>query len=333
VRLNDLPEENITLLLGAPRSGTTWLGRILDSHPKVLYRHEPDVVRANRDIPMVCLAEEVPKFRDMARAYLRGLMNIRTLSCAAGQPIARKSYRRRWLDLPRSAWANLLHAVAKPEWLRRRLRQANLPDLVVAKRLPNVRLVLKSVRSRGRAGLYAAALPKARIIVVLRDPLSQVAAMMRGTRGAQFHSHIAIADLLRSAQARAAGLTEAAYRQMPVLEKLAWNWTILNQKIADDLHGHANVLFIRYDDLCTAPGRVAREVFDFLGLEWHQQTEDYIRACVEYEGPDPAFRHYRNARRSLNRWQGDLRQEDRQRIEAVARTTALWDLCAIPAAQ
>src|SRR5690348_17293271 len=30
------------LVLGAPRSGTTWLAKIIDSHPDVLYRHEPD---------------------------------------------------------------------------------------------------------------------------------------------------------------------------------------------------------------------------------------------------------------------------------------------------
>src|SRR5690349_8179034 len=28
--------------LGFPRFGTTWLAKIFDSHPDVLYRHEPD---------------------------------------------------------------------------------------------------------------------------------------------------------------------------------------------------------------------------------------------------------------------------------------------------
>ncbi len=32
------------LVVGAPRSGTTWLAKIIDSHPDVLYRHEPDEV-------------------------------------------------------------------------------------------------------------------------------------------------------------------------------------------------------------------------------------------------------------------------------------------------
>jgi Sulfotransferase family len=35
----------LILVLGAPRSGTTWLGKIFDSHPDVLYRHEPESPR------------------------------------------------------------------------------------------------------------------------------------------------------------------------------------------------------------------------------------------------------------------------------------------------
>ena len=30
------------LVLGSPRSGTSWLAKIFDSHPNILYRHEPD---------------------------------------------------------------------------------------------------------------------------------------------------------------------------------------------------------------------------------------------------------------------------------------------------
>ena len=33
---------SLILVVGAPRSGTTWLAKIIDSHPDVLYRHEPD---------------------------------------------------------------------------------------------------------------------------------------------------------------------------------------------------------------------------------------------------------------------------------------------------
>ena len=34
--------QSAILILGSPRSGTTWLAKIFDSHPDILYRHEPD---------------------------------------------------------------------------------------------------------------------------------------------------------------------------------------------------------------------------------------------------------------------------------------------------
>jgi hypothetical protein len=34
--------ESLILILGLPRSGTSWLGKVFDSHPDVAYLHEPD---------------------------------------------------------------------------------------------------------------------------------------------------------------------------------------------------------------------------------------------------------------------------------------------------
>ena len=32
--------DRLVMVLGAPRSGTSWVGKIFDSHPDVLYRRE-----------------------------------------------------------------------------------------------------------------------------------------------------------------------------------------------------------------------------------------------------------------------------------------------------
>src|SRR5690349_19178518 len=48
----------ITFILGAPRSGTTWLGKIFDSHPSVLYRHEPDIAAAAK-LPLLVANDDI----------------------------------------------------------------------------------------------------------------------------------------------------------------------------------------------------------------------------------------------------------------------------------
>lgn len=327
MRLTKLVEDNVTLLLGAPRSGTTWLGKILDSHPNVLYRHEPDTIRTTRDLPAVCPPDQIPDFQDTARAYLRGMMNVTALPVAGSRPVFAKSYRFGVVGKLRGSLVGAVHAAAQWKPLRTRARSFKVPDMIGGRQVAKLNVVLKSVRSRGRVGLLAQALPRARIVFVLRDPFGYVAAMLRGTRHGRFSSRIPVQELLDTMQARHLGLTETAYRQLPVLEQLAWNWAILNQKALDELAGLGRVKIVHYHDLCATPVRAARDVFAFLGLPWHAQTDSFIRACVEYDGKDPAYRLLRNARRSLNRWQGDLKQEERDRIEAVARQLPIWELC------
>ena len=99
MNLSDIPSERIVLLLGAPRSGTSWLGKIFDSHPDVLYRHEPDTVLRTWELPWMCRRDEVHLHVDQARIYLRQLIATATLKTAGSLPMFPKRYR-----APRRAW-------------------------------------------------------------------------------------------------------------------------------------------------------------------------------------------------------------------------------------
>ena len=67
---------NPVFVIGGARSGTTFLAKLLDSHPDVLYRHEPDSVLVNTDIPFVPRHDEVQRFVEPAGRYLEELRHV-----------------------------------------------------------------------------------------------------------------------------------------------------------------------------------------------------------------------------------------------------------------
>ena len=80
------------LILGSQRSGTTWLAKIVDSHPDVLYRHEPD--------------ETILSPSPMTPAALPGLLH-RWISCRDPRTVSiRPFFHKTW----QPSWANQVRA-------------------------------------------------------------------------------------------------------------------------------------------------------------------------------------------------------------------------------
>jgi Sulfotransferase family len=325
--LGDLPTERIVLLLGAPRSGTSWLAKIFDSHPDVLYRHEPDSVLRTWDLPWMCTREDVDKYVDGARVYLRQLIETATLKTAGSLPMFPKRFQSAPARLARAAIIHALQVADLAKVSRRLTRSVQIPDFIDPSRHPELRVVIKSVSSRGRARLFAEALPGARIIFIVRDPWGQVASMQRGAALGKFEDDLPIAELLETEQAARYGLTEAHLASLPPVEQFAWNWAILNEKAIEDLGGLDRVKILKYQDLCEHPLEQARALLEFAGLPWDNQTETFLRRSTTYAGPDRYYAVFRDTASALYRWRQDLSVEDQERINNVVQATSLAALC------
>ncbi len=81
------------MLMGSPRSGTTWLAKIIDSHPGVLYRHEPDSVNVRPEIPFVPEMSDVAAHLVSASEYVEDLCSERSSKSTGSQPMFEKYFR------------------------------------------------------------------------------------------------------------------------------------------------------------------------------------------------------------------------------------------------
>lgn len=316
--------EKVVLVLGAPRSGTSWIGKIFDSHPDVIYRHEPDLVVGSGNLPWICSREDADAYRAPAHAYVERLLQTATLKTNGPMPVFRKRFHgpARWMA--RAGIICLLRAAEQTDATRKMARSMRIPDLISPPAQP-ARAVVKSISSLGRVRLLARAVPGARIVLIIRDPRAQVASMMRGFSLSKFEKQLPIEAVLDMPHAKKYGLTMETLNALPMVEQLAWHWAILNEKAIRDLADIPNVRLLQYEKFASEPLEHTKELFGFAGLAWNRQTEKFIgrsrtSKVARY------YSIYRSADDAMNRWRTELTEDQQKRIMAIMESTSLASL-------
>jgi hypothetical protein len=311
----------LTFIIGAPRSGTTWLGKIFDSNPRVLYRHEPDLGVTETKIPITC-NDSTCFGREQIEFYVQRLIEARTLKSAGSLPIFAKDFDRPFGRLLRIALVGAMMAARTS--MRLSSSKVAMPwEFVDLGGAIRPHFVIKSISALGRAGLLAEALPDARIILLLRNPFAQIASRLVGIAQRRFETVGFQETLLATRQAAELGVTANMIEHSSLVEKLTWEWVILNRKAIDDVRHHPNVKIVIYRDLVNEPVPIARDLLAFCGLGWHPATAAFIRRSTNFRGPDMYFHVYKDAKRSLDKWRSVLELADRARISAIVRRSEL----------
>ena len=130
INIQNVSFDKLLLVVGGPRSGTTWLAHIFDSHPDVLYRHDADTVLRNPPLQRPFSDAEIPAHLADARAHMTRLVALRRLKAAGSLPVFPKSY------TPRGAWRTrqaLIVAMKGMETIAHKLGRPvrlHLPDMV-----------------------------------------------------------------------------------------------------------------------------------------------------------------------------------------------------------
>ena len=307
------------LLFGMPRSGTTWLGKVFDSHPRTLYRHEPDSFGSLDAMPLFPEPADAARYRAQVEAFSVALPETRSARVTGKLPLFAKDYQG-----PLAFQLRRLLLLAGKAAGRLTQREPPLPALLDRRYPERTYLVWKSIESLGRLGVIARLLPECRAVHILRHPCGYVSSVLRGEAQGRLGGDVPASEdygilemLLATEAARAHGLDLAGLRVLQPVERLAWRWVLYNDKAMADTAGLAGCTRVRYEDLCARPLEGYRQLFAATGLPWHAQTEAFVQQST---GSNRAsyYSVYRDPAQAARSWESQLAAAD---IERVLRIT------------
>lgn len=314
---------DLVFVAGAGRSGTTWLGKILDANRETFYKAEPD----NRN--------RLPWFRE-----LPSRIDPIPESQHFGPPFAKA--------LEQAFWHHALDFVQRPhfdkDFLRnrayrgltlllrteRKLRLVDKPVLriprwmFVSERTP--RLVVKSVVSNLRLAWLHQQFPGFRIVLVIRHPGGYLSSWLRGQRS---HSWSGFGDRARLDP------TVLPFPRRDQLDRYAkvWvegspfereliYWIVANETPILALRDTGALHVVVYEKLCAEPERVSRAVYEFCDLPFTEQAREFLTQSTDRHEED-YYSVFKNSQRVASEWRERLDANQVELAERYLRDSAL----------
>ena len=323
VRRRGLSPRNVVLIAGTGRSGTTWLGKILDSSPGVFYKSQPDDVTRYpwfRGIPS--RIDPTPENDGYCGPFARAVHDTFWHHSAhlAGRPDFPKAF------LHNGAWWTL--NLGLRAW--RRVTRGGAPIVPIPRAMfrsdpYGAKLVIKSVVSNMRLAWIHWHFPDIKIILIIRHPAGYLNSIFKGSRD---HNWVNVGKKERLAPTLLPFPLPGHERYAKAFEKgddfereLIY-WLVANETPCVALRDCGMMKTVVYEELCIRPHDIVRETFGFLELPYTKQTACFLDAstCREHRG---YYSVYKNPINSAFKWQKELRADAITVVDNYLDTTPL----------
>lgn len=316
--MKTVTKKNHILVFGMPRSGTTWIGKIFDSHPETLYLHEPDTEEKIIDIPRFVRPSQYQKYLQFAIEYIQKLTTKTSLRVNGKLPLFNKNYSSRVLNLFLKGNIYLAKII---EQANIKIGVINYLKLISDK---SYTIVWKSIESFARTGLFLEANKDLKLVYIIRHPCGQIASVLEGEKKKYFSSSTPISEDFSYYEALddIEMMQQNEYklevvRSMSQMQRLALRWAMINDQAIEAVENYSDrSVIVRYEDFCIDPVEQTKKVFAETKLPWNKQTEHFLIG-TEHES-DSYYSVKKISEKAMNKWKELLTVEEIEEIKEIA---------------
>ena len=313
---------NIGAIFGSSRSGTTWLGAIVASHPEILYRFEPfhrlqktqsnikeiyELTRSNdfsaEDVPHIynCLLPAYPEC-EKPPFFSKHFSTRLSFGKPFLWPLARKN----------SLGANLFRYLYTPKGKPMLVfKEVDYPDLVV-KFLAETKIP---------------------IVYIVRHPCAVISSIMRGQENSMMPMpEDRLMTLKRVMTKHEPKLTEMygdKLDKLTVAEQEALYWLVETGRALRACQQSPNGSIVIYEELTERPLEIAKEVFQHFNLTMSEESVAFIEESTQKSltsaikrgevNMNQYFTVFRDPKVSRDRWKEEMSEEDRMRVMQIVK--------------
>ena len=313
---------NIGAIFGSSRSGTTWLGAIVDSHPEILYRFEPfhrlqktqslikeiyDLTRSDnfsaQDVPRIynCLLPAYPE-SEKPPFFSKNFSTRLSFGKSFLWPLARKNalgdHLFRYLYTPKGKPMLVFKEVDYPDMVVKFLTETDIP-----------------------------------IVYIIRHPCAVVSSIMRGQENSVMPMPekrlMVLKRVMTKHEPKLAEMYGDKLDKLTISEQEALYWLVEIGRALRACQKSPNGSIVIYEELTERPLEVAREVFQHFNLTMPEESVAFIEESTQKSltsaikrgevNMNQYFTVFRDPKIARDRWKEEMSPEDRTRVMQIVK--------------
>ena len=308
--------DNRLIILGLGRSGTSWLSKIFDYHPGVFYSHEPELMLPTKMVEQV-------KAYPSDNTLLNWLFTDKSLRTMRKKPIRKKEFRS---DIRHYSRVGVIYIASAAKYLvGGRVAGWPIPDLFST---PPISHVSKSVSFLLEIANMAPDRQDVKFIHLVRHPAGVVSSTVRGRKAGYMARHyLPPRELLEPIADVGAGVFDWTEEQFTEAQILALRWAAYNDAIINILADLPNCCVVKYEDLCADPIGVTRELFEFAGLSWRPEVDEFLSSSLSADRNEGGYHGLvRPPLEAANMWKSQIDEKTLEQVLAICRKSKSFQM-------